>query len=53
MDEFDSYQAGVEDTCDKLIELIWGSNFEITPQEIVTFLETEKGWTLEDEDELA
>ena len=50
LDDLDAaYQAGIEDLADKVIELIYQSDYEITLQEIVSFLEAEKGATDEPE----
>ena len=38
-----AYCDGVEDLADKLIELIYQSDYEITLQEIIDFCEEEKG----------
>lgn len=39
-----AYNDGIEDTCDKVIELITQSDYSITLEELVSFLEAEKGW---------
>jgi hypothetical protein len=39
-----AYADGIEDTCDKVIELITQSGYSITLEELVEFLESEKGW---------
>ena len=39
-----AYADGVEDLADKVIELIFQSDYEIDLREIVEFCETEKGF---------
>lgn len=41
-----AYLQGIEDLADKVIELIYQSDYEIPLQEIVDFLEAEKGAAL-------
>jgi len=38
-----AYADGVEDLADKVIELVYQSDYEITLQEVIDFCEAEKG----------
>lgn len=42
-DQETAYQDGIEDLADKILELIYQSDFEISLEEIVQFCEAEKG----------
>lgn len=39
-----AYADGIEDTCDKVIELIIQSDYSVSLDDLVSFLEAEKGW---------
>lgn len=42
------YQDGIEDTAYKVLALIRGSNYEVTPYDIEAFLEAEIGWAADE-----